>query len=76
MLKITAEEIHYIIYQYLHESGKYLLAFAGASASKGLVWVTQSPSTVVPKRVLRRFGLSVGEFGARGGALTWRARQL
>ena len=22
MLKITAEEIHFIIYQYLHESGK------------------------------------------------------
>lgn len=24
MLKITAEEIHFIIYQYLHESGKNL----------------------------------------------------
>ena len=24
MLKITAEEIHFIIYQYLHESGKLL----------------------------------------------------
>ena len=23
MLKITAEEIHFIIYQYLHESGKH-----------------------------------------------------
>jgi hypothetical protein len=25
MLKITAEEINFIIYQYLHESGKYPL---------------------------------------------------
>jgi len=23
MLKITAEEIHFILYQYLHESGKF-----------------------------------------------------
>jgi hypothetical protein len=28
MLKITAEEIHFIIYQYLHESGKTLAAIS------------------------------------------------